>query len=336
MQVSDFEHFRDVLLERRQNLTEWLNSATLVRTGDAEKVRQLLTQIKDALDRVESASYGQCEVCHEEVELHRLEVQPVSQICLGCISDEEKAVLEEDLYLASKIHRALLPQTIPKIEGFEVDVRSLAARNIGGDYYDFLPGADSQTFRVVIADVMGHGLPAGLLMSNLQGALRILSSDIEKPGPLVARLNKWLCRNVPVTKFVSMVCLNLEKTSEKETQVTYTNAGHCLPILIRSDGSVERLAVTGGVLGVDEEFTYDEQCLTLPSGNMLVLYTDGIIEAENAHGELYDEDRLIGFIRARQTDSFRNVVDDLLNSVLDFSGTSQAADDLTALILLKK
>lgn len=151
-------------------------------------------------------------------------------------------MLEEDLYLASKIHRALLPQTIPEIEGFEVEVRSLAARNIGGDYYDFLPGADSQTFRVVIADVMGHGLPAGLLMSNLQGALRILSSDIGVPGPLVTRLNQWLCRNVPVTKFVSMVCLNLEKTSGKETQVTYTNAGHCLPILIRSDGSGALLA----------------------------------------------------------------------------------------------
>ncbi|MCP4567490.1 MAG: SpoIIE family protein phosphatase [FCB group bacterium] len=336
MQVSDFEHFRDVLLERRQNLTEWLNSASMAHTGDAEKVHRLLEQIKEALDRVKSATYGECKVCHEGVELHRLEVQPVKQICLCCISEEEQAELEEDLYLASKIHRALLPQTTPKIEGFEVEVRSLAASNIGGDYYDFLPDTDSQTFRVIIADAMGHGLPAGLLMSNLQGAMRILSSDINEPGPLIARLNQWLCRNVPVTKFVSLVCLDIEKTSAKETRVTYTNAGHCQPVLIRKDGSVERLEVTGGVLGVDEEFTYDEQRVSLFSGDILVLYTDGIIEAENAQGELYGEDRLVEFIRAQQKDSFQNVVDGLLNSVFEFSGTSQAADDLTVLMLHKK
>jgi serine phosphatase RsbU (regulator of sigma subunit) len=335
MRVHDFEHFRDVLLERRQNLIEWLNSASLVRTDDEEKVCQLLTQIKDALDRVESYSYGKCKVCKDEVEHYRLEVQPVTQICLDCISDEEKSILEEDLYLASKIHRALLPQTIPKIEGFEMNVRSVAARNIGGDYYDFLPSPDRQTFRVVIADVMGHGLPAGFMMSNLQGAIRILSSDIEKPRQLTSKLNQWLCRNVPVTKFISMVCLNLERTSEKETQITYTNAGHCLPIVIRNDRTIERLEVTGGVLGVDKEFKYDEQSLTLYSGDILILYTDGIIEAENTHGELYNEDRLIDFIRNRQLDSLHNVAKDLMNSVMEFSEFSKASDDLTAIILQK-
>jgi serine phosphatase RsbU (regulator of sigma subunit) len=325
MRVHDFEHFRDVLLERRQNLIEWLNSASLVRTDDEEKVCQLLTQIKDALDRVESYSYGKCKVCKDEVEHYRLEVQPVTQICLDCISDEEKSILEEDLYLASKIHRALLPQTIPKIEGFEMNVRSVAARNIGGDYYDFLPSPDRQTFRVVIADVMGHGLPAGFMMSNLQGAIRILSSDIEKPRQLTSKLNQWLCRNVPVTK----------RTSEKETQITYTNAGHCLPIVIRNDRTIERLEVTGGVLGVDKEFKYDEQSLTLYSGDILILYTDGIIEAENTHGELYNEDRLIDFIRNRQLDSLHNVAKDLMNSVMEFSEFSKASDDLTAIILQK-
>lgn len=336
MELSDLEHFRDLLVERRQNLEEWLNSARPAHKNDARKVQLLLAQIKEALDRIENESFGDCTTCLGEIELHRLEVQPVRQICLDCITKEEKTELEEDLYLASKIHRALLPQTTPKIEGLELDVRSLAARNIGGDYYDFLPGNDNQTLRVVIADAMGKGLPAGLLMSNLQGALRILSSDIDSPGPLTARLNQWLCRNVPMTKFVSLACLNLEMTDNTETQVTYTNAGHCQPILIRKDGTVERFAVTGGILGVHEEFTYDEEVLTLLSGDLLMLFTDGITESENGDGDMFEEDRLIDFIRKHRRNSPGNILDGLIKEVLDFSGTSQVADDLTAIILLKK
>ncbi|UCD64839.1 MAG: SpoIIE family protein phosphatase, partial [Candidatus Zixiibacteriota bacterium] len=227
METEDFEHFRDLLVERRQNLTDWLNSGATVRSDNARLVRELLTDIKDALDRIETESYGECDVCDGYVEPDRLEVQPIRRVCLDCISDEEKAALEEDLYLASKIHRALLPQAIPDMPGFEVEVRSQAAGNIGGDYYDFLPGLGGRSVRIVIADAMGHGLPAGLLMSNLQGALRILSSDIDSPGPLLSRLNEWICRNVPVTKFVSMVCMCLDITDGDSAQVRYTNAGHC-------------------------------------------------------------------------------------------------------------
>jgi len=336
MQLSDFEHFRDILLERRQNLTEWLNSAKSIRYGDAEKAHRILNDIRKALDRVKNESYGECRVCHGDIELHRLEAQPVSQICLECISDEEKAALEEDLYLASKIHRALLPQTVPKIPGFEVNVRSLAASNIGGDYFDFLSGTTNNTFRVVIADVMGHGLPAGLLMSNVQGALRILSPEIEEPRRLIDRLNKWLCRNVPVTKFMSMVCLNLTNVAEGRSEITYANAGHCFPLLIRNDGTTERLDVTGGVIGVDEEFTFDERSLTVASGDILVLYTDGIIEAMNDHGEAYDENRLIELIRECRKKKYRDTVDDVVESVAEFTGASQTKDDLTVITLAKK
>jgi serine phosphatase RsbU (regulator of sigma subunit) len=336
MQISELEHFKDILLERQQNLNEWLNSATEIPPADLDKVRQLMTQIKDALSRIENKTYGVCHDCHEGVELHRLEVQPVTQICLGCISEKEREELEEDLYLASKIHRALLPQTIPVIDGFDIQVRSLAARSIGGDFYDFIPGVNNGVIRIVIADVMGHGLPAGLLMSNLQGALRILSSDIDSPAPLTARLNQWLCRNVPVTKFISLICLDLQITEEDKAKITYTNAGHCLPIMVKPDGSIRHLEVTGGVLGVHEEFTYEEKSLTMSSGDLLALYTDGIIEAMNAGGEFYEEDRLIDLLKVCRSDPPTNIVEKLVSSVLDFSGVSQAADDLTAIILSKK
>ncbi len=335
MQLSDLEHFRDILLERRQNLSDWLNSPRSIRTGEMKKASRILIEIRDALDRIKDETYGKCEVCCGEIELHRLETQPISQVCLDCISPEEKTALEEDLFLASKIHRALLPQSVPKIPGFDVNVRSIAASNIGGDYFDFLSGSDSRTFRVVIGDVMGHGLPAGLLMSNVQGALRILSSDIEEPGKLITRLNEWLCRNIPVTKFMSMVCLNIERTSDKESKLTYTNAGHCFPYLIRNDGSCEQLEVTGGVIGVDESFTFDERSLTLYSGDMLVLYTDGIIEAVNSFGETYNEQRLIQLINDCRENKKVETVESVIKSVLDFTENERAEDDLTVLTLIK-
>lgn len=336
MRLSDIEHFRDLLMERDGALKALLSPDSARYCCDRTKVRELLTQIRDALDRINEETYGHCRVCHGKMELHRLGYQPVSQVCLDCISDAEKAVLEEDLYLASKIHRALLPQAVPDIDGFEVSVRSLAAGSVGGDYYDFLPGNGHRSSRVVIADAMGKGIRAGMLMSNLQGILRVLSSDIDLPGPLTMRLNQWLCRNMPVTKFVSLACLNLEATAGEKTQLTYVNAGHCPPILIRNDCSVELLEPTGGVLGVHEDFDYEERNLTLQSGDFLMLYTDGITEAANAGGEMYEENRLIEYVCSHRTDKFDGFIDSLIDNVLHFSEAQQVEDDLTVIILRKK
>ncbi len=183
---------------------------------------------------------------------------------------------------------------------------------------------------------MGKGLPAGLLMSNLQGALRILSSDIASIKLLVEKLNSWLCRNVPVTKFVSLVCLELDRVDAVETRVTYSNAGHCPPILIRKNGDVERLGVTGGVLGVHEKFAYEEHNQILNSGDLVMLYTDGIVEAEDCDGQLFDESRLIEFIRANRAAPAANILDNLILQICEFSGRKQADDDLTAILLRKK
>lgn len=336
MQLSDFEHFRDILVERQQRLTDWLNATASARVDDAAKVRQLLFQIKEALIRIESNSYGECRVCHGEVEPERLEIQPVTQVCLDCISDEEKAALEQDLRLASEIHRALLPQTTPVLEGIEIQTRSLAAGSVGGDYYDFLARSGDHTDRIVIGDVMGKGIRAGLLMSNLQGAMRILSTQFSSPAPLLERLNTWMCRNIPVTKFISLVLLELSPADGEKSRLTYTNAGHPPPILIRRNGKVERFEVTGGILGVHEDFIYEERKVTMMPGDLLLLYTDGIVEAENPHGDHFEDDRLIKFVQQRRTDSPGKIIDSLLQDVLDFTGSSQPMDDMTVILLRKK
>ena len=336
MQVSELEHFRDLLLDRSQNLTNWLNSSSRIQINDVEKVKVLMEQIKEALDRINDISFGQCTICHDKVELHKLEVQPTTQICLDCISEKEKAVLQEDLYLASKVYRALLPQSIPEIDKFELAVFSQAARIIGGDYYDFLDSPENNIPRLVIADTMGKGLPAGLLMSNFQGALRILSSEISSLSTLFTRLNQWLCRNIPVTKFVSLVCLSLERIENGETKVTYVNAGHCPPLLKRIDGSYEFLDVSGGVLGVHEQFTYQELTVTLYPGDYLLLYTDGITEAMDEKDELYDEKRLIEFVSNNQNRTVDKIIKDLINEVKEYSSSSNLDDDITVMVIRMK
>jgi serine phosphatase RsbU (regulator of sigma subunit) len=335
MTVSDLENFKSLLLEREHNLASWLDSSASVKEDDIGRVRILLGQIKEALERVENQTFGECKACKGEVEHHRLEVQPVTEVCLDCISKQEQTQLEEELFLASKIHRALLPQSVEQVEGFEVKAMSLAARTVGGDYYDFLPSANGESVRVVIADVMGKGLPAGLLMSNVQGALRVLSEEIESPSLLMARLNQWLCHNVPVTKFISLVCVSLLPRSGEDGNITYTNAGHLSPLLFRKGGAVESLEPTGGVLGVHEDFTYEERDLTMSPGDLLLLYTDGVSEAENQQGDMFEEERLIEFVRRRSASSLEIILDGLLNNVRKFCGKEELGDDFTVIALRK-
>lgn len=330
MTIADLEHFRDLLLEREENLKSLLEESSLDE-DQAGKTQAILTEIREALERVNDKSYGICAVCHGEVEEDRLEIQPAAQICLDCISQQERTELEEDLHLASKVHRALLPQTVARIDGFEVAVKSLAARVVGGDYYDFLPGSHDDSARIIIADTMGKGLPAGLLMSNVQGALRILADDIRSSAKLVSRLNEWLCRNVPVTKFVSLFCLTVRPDSDG--RFVYVNAGHCPPIMFRADGRIERLLPTGAVLGVTEDFVYHESSSSFGTGDLLLLYTDGVTDATEGRGEMFGEERLLDYVSRNHTGSPADLVIGLQDEIRSFTGRHDFDDDLTVVAI---
>ncbi len=336
MTINDLEHFKELLLQREANVATLLKSPIGVNSNDADKVQVLVDEIKDALKRIENGTYGTCEVCKGTVEIDRLEIQPVAQICLECISAAERTNLEEELTLAGKIHRALLPQAIERIDGFEVGVKSLAARTVGGDYYDFLPGSDGDTIKVIVADVMGKGLPAGLMMSNIQGALRILAEDIDSPSKLISRLNRWLCHNLPITKFISMVCIAVKPESDGTSRITYVNAGHCPPILIRNDNRIERLDPTGGVLGVHEGFAYSEMQLELSKGDSLYLFTDGVTDAQNGEELMFGEERLLDTLKKYCSQSqIRETIEKLMKEIYAFTSDTALADDLTIMALRK-
>ena len=195
---------------------------------------------------------------------------------------------------ARLIQRALLPSTMPDITGCTLSALWTPASGIGGDCYDVLRFGDDRV-AISIADVVGKGLPAALLMSNLQAAVRAFATATAEPHDVCGSVNRLLCRNIASGKFVTF-CYAVIDTRERV--VTFGNAGHNPPLLVHADGRVERLDPTGLVLGVSPDWNYTTGRATLEAGDRLVCFTDGITEATSPDGEEFGEDRVIETIRA--------------------------------------
>jgi len=196
---------------------------------------------------------------------------------------------EHEIAEARAIQEGFLPKEIPQLAGYEIAAAWQSARVVGGDYFDVLP-FDGEMCGLCIADVAGKGLPAALLMSNLQAAVRGLASPSLAPEELCSRLNALLCRNIASDRFVTLFYAQLDGPSR---QLRYVSAGHNPPFVVRRDGSHERLRQGGIVLGVFANQTFKSDVTQLQSGDRLVLYTDGVTEACNSDDEEFGEDRLL-------------------------------------------
>jgi sigma-B regulation protein RsbU (phosphoserine phosphatase) len=196
---------------------------------------------------------------------------------------------EEETHAAQEIQKSLLPKVLPQISGFDIAAFTQPVRFIGGDYYDIVQISDAQT-AFCIADVAGKGLPGALLMSNLQAALKPLIREDVPPDEVCDRLNRTLCEIMPANKFVSFFYAVLD--SEKNL-LTYCNAGHNPPLLVRSDGSASELKSSGAILGRFPDWRYVQVNQNLNSGDILLLFTDGVVEACDENDEPFGEQRLL-------------------------------------------
>jgi phosphoserine phosphatase RsbU/P len=190
---------------------------------------------------------------------------------------------------ARRIQRKLLPTTIPQIDGCEIATQWRPASGVGGDCFDLIPFGQGR-LAVSIADVVGKGIPAALLMSNLQASVRAFGTEAAQPAELCQQVNRILCGRIAEGRFISFFYCRVDTSLGL---ITYANAGHFFPIVIRQDGSVERLGEGGPVLGVLSDATYQQAHVQIGSGDRLVLFTDGVTEARNADGEEFGEARLI-------------------------------------------
>jgi sigma-B regulation protein RsbU (phosphoserine phosphatase) len=230
------------------------------------------------------------------------------------------------------IQRALLPAALPTTKTFEVAGAWQPASGFGGDCYDTFTFGPA-TLGLSIADVAGKGLPAALLMSSLQAAVRAFALESTPPHAICASVNRLLCGQMIAGRFATLCYVRLERHREA---LCYANAGHNPPLLARADGAVEKLTVGGTVLGVFPDADYRTGEVALRSGDRLLLYTDGITEARNAEDDEFGEDRLADALRSHRHLDANALFETVLTQVTRFTSDRGFQDDATLLVVAVK
>lgn len=251
-----------------------------------------------------------------------------NQIEKGRSKRDQLRRLHEETEAERAAGRALLPRQLPRIAGLDLAATSQPLRTLSGDYFDMLEPAEGE-LSLAVGDVTGKGVAAALLMSNVQASVRALASARFQPAELAASLNHSVRRNTTSGKFVTFFYAAL---NVREGSMAYTNAGHCAPILMRANGEAERPETGGAVLGVFEQWQYQQASVQLQSGDRLLLFTDGITEAADAHQEEFGEQRLIELLRALRHRCAQEIKDGILHAVTGFRD-GPAEDDITLIVL---
>ncbi len=235
---------------------------------------------------------------------------------------------QRELDEARRIQRKLLPATVPQIDGWEIASSWQPAAGVGGDCYDAIAFGRAR-LGLSIADVVGKGIPAALLMSNLQAAVRAFATDAAQPAELCHQVNRILCGHIAEGRFISFFYCIVD--SDLGT-MAFSNAGHYPPILIRANGVIERLEPGGAVLGVFPDGAYEQGQVTIGSGDRVILFTDGITEARNTADEEFGEDRLIEMARENRGCSAPALQARLSAAVEAFTG-GLFQDDATLIVM---
>ena len=244
----------------------------------------------------------------------------------------EKDRLEYELGLAAQIQAHLLPQEFPEIEGFDICALNEPCRQVGGDFYDFIPETDGRRLGIIIADVCGKSMGGALLMATARSAVRVQCEHCTTPAEIVTRVNISLCRDTRPEEFVTMLFAKLDP---KTRVLHYTNAGHNRPLLFRGD-EILSLEGSGMVAGVLPDNTYHESDVPLQSGDVLFLYTDGLDEARNPEQQLFGMERAEKVILDHRAESASEIITALKDAVNLFTSGRDRSDDLTLIVIKVK
>lgn len=250
----------------------------------------------------------------------------------------DRVTMKRDLEIAKEIQTWLMPAAAPQVPGIEIAFATRPANTVAGDYYDtFLrstPEGDGQNcppLLLVVADVAGKSVPAALLMATLQASLRTLAGLCTSPVDLIRRLNRYCCeQNIGRKRFTTAF---LAEFDPQTRQLTYVNAGHNWPVLRRASGIVERLQTGGIPLGLMPNAQYESAQISLALGDLLVVFTDGLVEAENIDEQEYGEPRMFATLTTCPGASASEVLRTLMTSADQFTGPAPQHDDITCLVM---
>jgi serine phosphatase RsbU (regulator of sigma subunit) len=250
----------------------------------------------------------------------------------------DKVTMKRDLEIAREIQTWLVPSKPPQVTGAEIAFASRPQNSVAGDYYDaFYPTLSAEQngkLMLVIADVAGKSIPAALLMATLQASLRTIAGEGAPLDELVVRLNRYAsAHSLDGRRFTTAVLAEYEPATRA---LVYVNAGHNPPILRRAGGETEKLEVGGLPLGIDGAAVYDTAAIELKSGDALIFYTDGVIEAFDEKGQEFGNARWIEVIRALPDWGAAESLQFLMKRVDDFVGLTRQSDDITCLVFRTK
>jgi len=272
------------------------------------------------------------EILQKQVQIGRERREARQQAVAHTIAQTEIAsqlhAQDREIAEARAIQQGFLPNEIPQLRGFQIAGAWQPARVVGGAYYDVL-AFGPETLGICIGDVAGKGMPAALLMSNLQAAFRGFASPSLAPQDLCERLNSLICRNIATDRFITFFYAQLDGAA---CQLRYTNAGHNAPIVAHRDGTHDRLLEGGGILGVFPVQEYSTGTYNLAPGDRVLLFTDGVTEAHLPDGEEFGEARLLGLLEQNRDTS----AEDLQKIVLQAAGEycrGHWHDDATLIVL---
>ena len=245
------------------------------------------------------------------------------------LEELEKRKLEEELDLARDIQRNLLPLNIPRFDNFDIAALNISSKQVGGDYYDVIP-LDEDNFCIAIADVSGKGVPASLMMANIQAFLQVICKQGMKIDEATGLINDLISENTTDGRFITFFwgIVNIKKNT-----LTYVNAGHNPPLLIR-DGKIHKLEKGGIILGVMKtDIPYISEEVKLKKEDMILLFTDGVSEAMNINREEFSDERLESAALSLKDKPAEVIMNGIKSEVQNFASGVTQSDDITMLVL---
>lgn len=248
--------------------------------------------------------------------------------------EKEKTLvkMQEEVRLAARIQTELLPKIPPTIEGYDIVGKTIPAQEVGGDYFDFIP-VDEHRLAFCLGDVTGKGLPASLLMANLQATLRGQTLTSGSPKTCLERSNQLLYQSTSPEKFATLFYAILDLQNH---QIHYSNAGHDNPYLCSPQSAIKRLKVGGIPLGMLADFTFEQESVPVEEDSVLVAYSDGVTEAMNAQEEMFGEERIAAVIDQHKSEPATEIVEHLISAVKTFAAGYPQSDDITVVVMRRK
>ncbi|HDL17957.1 MAG TPA: hypothetical protein ENH29_02775, partial [Bacteroidetes bacterium] len=241
----------------------------------------------------------------------------------------EKQRMEDELQIAREIQAKLLPDRFPDISGFEIAAKNISSYQVGGDYYDCIQ-LNEHLFGIAIADVSGKSTPAALLVSSLQASLRALANEKAEIVAMVEHINQIICQNTTVDKFITFFYCILDVQA---MTITYVNAGHNPPYLIRNDGSLHLLQKGGLILGLFPTAQYESETILMRKGEVIFMFTDGVTEAMNENEEEFEETRLETLLSQTHLQPAKALLNAVSDEVAAFVGDIPQSDDITMVVI---